>query len=106
MALFTLSTFTLSLSKDNTNINGGGIKSAEEMERKSVGHIISSPMSQLQRDQTTLSSSLFGCSCSGSDQIMKRSASELALEEFIKRVYLRKAKIVIFHIKSGKNLEK
>ena len=68
------------------------------MERKSVGRVISSSMAQPRCDQTTSSSSLFGCS--GSDQM------KLALEDFIKRVYLRKDKIVIFHIKSGKSPEK
>ena len=53
-----------------------------------MGNIISSPMTQLRCDQTTLSSSLFGCS--GSDQMMKRSALELALEEFIKKSLFKK----------------
>ena len=40
-------------------------------------------VTQPRRDQTTSSSSLFGCS--GSDQMMKRSASQLDFEEFIKK---------------------
>ena len=55
-------------------------------------------MTQPRCGQTTSSSSLF---CYSGSDLMK-----LALEEFIKIVYLRKDKIVILPIKSGKSLEK
>ncbi|PON76463.1 Basic-leucine zipper transcription factor [Parasponia andersonii] len=51
------------------------------MEPKAVGHVIPRPVTQLRRDQTT---SLFGGG--GSDQMMKRSKSELDMEEFIKKI--------------------